>query len=61
MAGKTGSATMLAVYVTLGTFPQKVLFPVEFKFRFTENLRNTVVKGELEFPLLEGFLTKFCS
>lgn len=56
MAWETGSANMLAVYVTFGTFPQRVLFPVESKFRSAENLRNTVIKGELEFPLLEAFL-----
>lgn len=50
---------MLVVYVTLGTFWQSFLLPVEFKFRSTENLRNTVMKEELEFPLLEAFLIKF--
>lgn len=50
---------MLAVYVTFGTFPQRVLFPAESKFRSAENLRSTVIKGELEFPLLEAFLITF--
>lgn len=35
------------VYVRFSTFGQRVLFPVKFKFRSTENLRNSVMKGEL--------------
>lgn len=59
MAWETESANMLAVYVALGTFPQRVLFPLESKFRSAENLRNTVIKGELELPLWEAFLITF--
>lgn len=49
---KDRSANMLAMYVTFGTFWRRVCFPWEFKFRSTEILRNSVLKGELWIFLL---------